>query len=120
MCSPTWVFSQQRWRQALLIASQSTDHTPPSSAISTVSASTIVEGQTVTVTGTASDVGGVVGGVVVSSDGGVTWHPANGSFGTANVTWSYTFNAGPPATLNIKSRAVDDSVNLETPAQGSR
>jgi len=72
----------------------------------------------VTVDGTANDVGGVIGGVEVSTDGGNTWHPASGTMGTANITWSYSFNAGASGTVNIKTRAVDDSLNLETPGTG--
>jgi hypothetical protein len=103
---------------SLVIASSSTDHTAPTSTITQLSATNVIEGQSVTVGGTASDVGGVIGGVEVSSDGGNTWHPATGAVGTANVTWSYTFNAGPSGTVNIKTRAVDDSLNLETPGTG--
>jgi hypothetical protein len=103
---------------SLVIAAQSTDHTAPTSTIAQVSATSVVEGQTVTVTGTASDVGGVIGGVEVSGDGGKTWHPATGSVGTANVNWSYTFKAGAPGTVNIKTRAVDDSLNLGVPGAG--
>ena len=70
----------QTLQASLVIASQSTDHTPPTSSISTVSSSNVVEGQTVTVTGTATDSGGgVVGGVQVSTDSGKTWHPASGA-----------------------------------------
>ena len=37
-------------------------------------------GTPVTITGTATDAGGgVVAGVEVSTDGGATWHPANGT-----------------------------------------
>jgi hypothetical protein len=102
----------------LVIATQSTDHTPPTSRITSVSTS-VVEGQSETVTGTATDVGGVIGGVEVSSDGGNTWHPAAGEVGTASVNWSYTFAAGAPGTYAIESRAVDDSINLETPSPGT-
>jgi Domain of unknown function (DUF4082)/Cadherin-like domain len=103
---------------SLVIATQSTDHTPPASKITQLSATSVVEGQSVTVSGTASDVGGVIGGVEVSTDGGKTWHPATGTVGTPSVTWSYTFTAGAPGTVNIESRAVDDSLNLETPGAG--
>ncbi|MCK1676436.1 DUF4082 domain-containing protein [Bradyrhizobium sp. 150] len=103
---------------SLVIASQSSDHTAPTSTITNVSASSVPESQSVTVTGTASDVGGVIGGVEVSTDSGKTWHPATSGFGTANVTWSYTFTAGASGQYKIESRAVDDSVNLETPAAG--
>ena len=69
----------QTLQASLVIASQSTDKTPPTSAISTVSSRNVVEGQTVTVSGTATDAGGgVIGAVQVSSDGGATWHPASG------------------------------------------
>ena len=98
---------------SLVIASASTDHTAPTSTITHLSATNVVEGQLVTVDGTASDVGGVIGGVEVSTDGGNTWHPATGTVGTANITWSYSFNAGASGTVNIKTRAVDDSLNLE-------
>jgi hypothetical protein len=104
---------------SLVVASQSTDHTPPSSTISTVSNTNPVEGQTVTVNGTATDAGGgVIGGVEISSDGGKTWHPASGQVGTASVNWTYTFTAPAPGTYSIESRAVDDSLNLETPGSG--
>ena len=104
---------------SLVIASQSTDHTPPISKVSTISATNVVEGGTVTVTGTASDVGGVIGGVQVSTDGGNTWHPASGAVGTSNVNWTYSFKAPAPGTYSIESRAVDDSLNLETPGPGT-
>ncbi|SFO57975.1 VCBS repeat-containing protein [Bradyrhizobium sp. Ghvi] len=103
---------------SLVIASQSTDRTAPTSTITNVSATSIPESQSVTVTGTASDVGGVIGGVEVSTDGGKTWHPATSSVGTANVTWSYTFTSGATGQYKIESRAVDDSLNLETPGAG--
>ena len=61
----------------LIMATQSTDHTAPTAAITQVSTTNPVEGQSVTVTGTASDVGGLIAGVEVSSDGGNTWHPAD-------------------------------------------
>ena len=104
---------------SLVIASQSTDHTPPASEISSISATNVVEGGTVTVTGTASDVGGVIGGVQVSADGGETWSRASAQVGTANVNWTYTFAAPAPGTYSIKTRAVDDSLNLETPDPGT-
>jgi hypothetical protein len=104
---------------SLVIASQSTDHTPPISKITAMSATNVVEGGTVTVTGTASDVGGVIGGVQVSTDGGNTWHPASGAVGSSSVNWTYSFEAPAPGTYSIESRAVDDSLNLETPGLGT-
>ena len=103
----------------LTIATQTTDHTPPTSTISNVSTTAPVEGQVVTVTGTATDAGGgVIAGVDVSTDGGKTWNPANSPVGAVSENWSYTFAAPAPGTYTIESRAVDDSLNLETPGPG--
>ena len=95
----------------LVAATPSTDTSPPTSVITSPTASaSLTDGSQVTITGTASDTGGgVVAGVEVSTDGGSTWHPATGT-----TSWSYTWIAhGNPAT-SIRSRAVDDSGNLET------
>jgi hypothetical protein len=108
----------QTLQTSLLIASSSTDHTAPTSKITSVSTSSPTEGQTVTVTGTATDVGGVIGGVEVSADGGKTWHPATSNVGAATEAWSYTFTAPGAGTYMLESRAVDDSINLETPSDG--
>ena len=67
-----------------------------------------------TISGTATDAGGgVVGGVEVSVDGGTTWHPAAG-----RASWSYGWTPGASGPVTIRSRAVDDSGNLETPSAG--
>jgi hypothetical protein len=99
----------------LLPATRSTDVTPPKSTItSPASGSTVGPGSTLTISGTAIDFsGGVVGAVEVSVDGGGTWHPATG-----RENWSYTFTVGNTSTLNVQSRAVDDSGNLEIPSAG--
>lgn len=99
----------------LVAATASNDTAPPISSIaSPVSGTTLTSGSTVTVTGTAVDSGGgVVAGVEVSVDGGITWHPANG---TGN--WSYSWTPGAPGSVTLKSRAVDDSGNLESPSAG--
>ena len=60
--------------------------------------------------GTASDVGGRVGAVEVSVDGGASWHPASG-----RETWSYTFTPAGLGPIAIHARAADDSANLEAP-----
>ncbi|WP_275196093.1 DUF4082 domain-containing protein [Bradyrhizobium sp. CSA207] len=104
---------------SLVAASQSTDGTAPTSGITNLSAASVVEGQSITVTGTATDAGGKIAGVEISTNGGTTWHPANSNVGAANVTWSYTFVAGAQGTYNLKTRAVDDSLNLETPGAGT-
>ena len=104
----------------LVIASQTTDHTPPTSTISSVSTTAPIEGQSVTVTGTATDAGGgVIARIGVSTDGGKTWHPANSPVGAVSENWSYTFAAPAPGTYTIESLAVDDSLNLETPGPGA-
>ena len=102
-------------QNGLLPATRSTDTTPPKSTITSPSSgSTAGLGSTATISGTAVDFGGgVVGAVEVSVDGGNTWHPAVG-----RENWSYTFTVGSASTLNIQSRAVDDSGNLEVPGAG--
>jgi hypothetical protein len=95
----------------LVAASKSTDITPPNSTItSPASGTTVAGGSTVNLAGTASDVGGVVAGVEISTDNKVSWHPANG-----RTSWTYSFTAPSSSTLTIYSRAVDDSGNLEVP-----
>jgi hypothetical protein len=90
-------------------AAASADTTPPRSAPSTPTR-IVSAGAAVTVTGTAVDMGGGrVGGVEVSVDGGATWHPAT----TGRESWSYTFTPTATGQVTIRSRAVDDSGNLE-------
>ena len=100
---------------SLVLASQSTDHTAPTSTITTPGASaTLPAYSPITITGTASDTGGgIVAAVEVSTDAGATWHRANGF---ENWTYSWTPIAG--GTYRIESRAVDDSVNIETAGAG--
>ncbi len=73
-----------------------------------------------TITGSATDSGGgVVAGVEVSTDGGATWHPATLTTpAEQTVKWSYTWVAHGNPTTTIRSRAVDDSANLEKPSAG--
>jgi Domain of unknown function (DUF4082)/Purple acid Phosphatase, N-terminal domain len=99
----------------LVQATASTDTTPPVSTITSPSGGTnVTQGQAITITGTATDFGGGhVGGVEVSTDGGNTWHPATG-----RSTWSYGWTPTTPGPATIRSRAVDDSANLETPSPG--
>ena len=99
----------------LLLATQSTDTTPPTSTITSPTAgANLTLNVSTTVTGTATDSGGgVVGGVEVSVDGGQTWHPASG-----RASWTYSFKPTVAGALTILSRAVDDSGNIETPGPG--
>src|SRR5262249_52242252 len=100
----------------LVLAQPSTDHTAPTAAITSPAGGTSFnQGQNVTIAGTASDVGGRVAGIEVSTDGGATWHPATGA-----ANWSYTWVASGPGTHIIQARASDDSVNLQaTPSSVS-
>jgi hypothetical protein len=109
----------QTLQASLIIASASSDHTAPTSKITNVSTTNVTEGAMVTVTGTASDVGGVIGGVQISTDGGNTWHTTSGQIGTQNVNWTYSFAAPAPGQYSIETRAVDDSLNLENPGAGT-
>ena len=94
----------------LAAAVKSTDTAAPTTTIVSPGPSAFVfAGQPVTVTGTATDTGGgVVGGVEVSLDGGATWHPATG-----RANWSFTGQATVTGSDLIRSRATDDSGNLE-------
>jgi hypothetical protein len=65
---------------------------------------------TTVITGTATDAAGVVAGVEVSVDGGLSWHPATG-----RGTWTYNWSPTAAGPVVVKARAVDDSGNLETP-----
>jgi hypothetical protein len=101
-------------RSGLLVASPSADATAPSSAItSPATGASVPPNSVVTISGTATDSGGVVGGVEISVDGGATWHPANG-----RASWTYNWTTPGNGTFTIKSRAVDDSGNLETAGSG--
>ncbi|WP_244426746.1 N,N-dimethylformamidase beta subunit family domain-containing protein, partial [Sinorhizobium sojae] len=98
----------------LVSASQSTDATKPVSSITAPNDGTALKvGAAVTISGTASDVGGVIAAVEVSTDGGATWHRAVG-----DENWTYSWVTPRAGTFTIKTRAVDDSVNLETPGAG--
>ena len=102
-------------------ASQSSDTAPPSSTVTSPgSGETVQDGSRTTITGTATDAGGgVVAGVEVSTDNGATWHPATlGGPAEASATWSYTWATHGYPQTTIKSRAVDDSSNLESPSAG--
>ncbi len=98
----------------LVAATRSTDTTKPVSTITTPNnGSALTVGQAVTIGGTASDVGGVIAVVEVSTDGGSTWHRAVG-----DESWTYSWVPNTAGTFTIKTRTVDDSVNLETPGVG--
>ncbi len=92
----------------LVAATKSTDTTAPTATISTpASGASLANGTNLTVTGTASDVGGRVAGVEVSTDGGTTWHPAQGT-----TAWTYTSVLKGQGTVSLRVRATDDSANI--------
>jgi hypothetical protein len=94
----------------LVPATASTDTIAPTSTIASLpDGVTVQAGNSITISGTAIDTGGIVGGVEVSVDGGTTWHPATG-----RANWSYTWTPQTTGAVTIQSRAVDDSANLET------
>jgi hypothetical protein len=99
----------------LVAATASTDHSAPTTAITAPAVgASVPSGALVTITGTAADAGGgVVAAVEVSTDGGVTWHRATGQ-----NTWTYTWIPGPLGSVAIRTRAIDDSGNIETPGTG--
>jgi hypothetical protein len=98
----------------LVPATQSTDKTAPLTRIVSPANGTTVNGAVVTVTGTATDVGGTVAGVEISVDGGKTWHPADGT-----DRWSYEWPVpAGSGTATILTRGSDDTVNVEAPGKG--
>jgi methionine-rich copper-binding protein CopC len=102
----------------MIAATESTDHTPPTSTLTVPAGNLVVEqGGYATVTGSSTDAGGgVVAGVEVSTDGGKTWNPVTSmSAAATTVTWSYTWSVGTTTTAAVEVRAADDSCNLETP-----
>lgn len=102
---------------SLILATQSTDLLKPTSMITSPNVgATFVEGQRVTVTGTAQDFGGgIIAGVEISTDGGLHWFKATG-----RENWTYNWVVQASGTYTIMSRAVDDSLNLETPSTGKQ
>ena len=98
-------------QRGLLRATRSADALSPVSRIVTPGDGARMAGEMIEVAGTARDSGGgVVGGVEVSLDGGVRWHRAEGT-----DTWRYRARVDA-GTMQIVSRAVDDSGNIEAPA----
>jgi len=106
----------------LVRATASTDTTRPVSAIkSPAPGAHLKDGARVTVSGTATDRGGVVAGVEVSTNGGGAWHPATTmSAAGKSVTWSYTWIAHGSPTAIIETRATDDSGNIEKPSDARK
>ncbi|MGD9723647.1 MAG: DUF4082 domain-containing protein [Pirellulales bacterium] len=102
-------------RPGLVAAAMSTDFTRPTSTItSPANGVALTAGVAVTIRGTAQDQGGGrIAGVEVSVDGGTTWHMADG-----RESWTYTWTPRSSGQANIRTRAIDDSGNLETALPG--
>ena len=88
---------------------------PTTTITSPAAGATVQSGAPVTIAGTAIDSGGgVVGMVEVSTDNGATWHVATG-----RASWSYVWTPFTPGSsvtsATLRSRAVDDSLNMESP-----
>jgi parallel beta-helix repeat protein len=88
------------------------DTTPPISNITfPMAGATVLTDHVVTITGTASDVGGgTVARVEVSVDGGATYSAATGT-----TAWSYVWTPTTPEQATIRSRAIDGSGNVQNP-----
>jgi hypothetical protein len=97
----------------VVAATKTSDTTAPTSTINALPA-TVTDGSQVTISGTAADAGGQVAGIEISTDGGTTWHPATGT-----TNWSYSWTAHGAPSASIKTRAVDDSGNRQTPGSGA-
>ncbi|MEU2052206.1 DUF4082 domain-containing protein [Streptomyces bungoensis] len=92
----------------LTAATASTDTTGPAVTVTSPTSGTTVPAlKPVTIKGTATDSGGVVARVEVSTDGGSTWKAATGL-----TSWTYTWTPTTPGSASVKVRAVDDSVNI--------
>ncbi len=99
----------------LVPATASTDTTPPVTTIETpANGSEVESGQEMTISGSATDVGGQVAGVEVSLDGGETWQTAEG-----RGSWTYKWTPGKTGVVTIMARSTDDSANLEEPGDES-
>ncbi len=94
----------------LVPAAASSDTQAPASVISApADGSSTPQSNTVILQGMAADSGGgVVAGVEVSVDGGSTWVAASGT-----TNWSYAWAPAAQGTVIVKSRAFDDTGNLE-------
>jgi hypothetical protein len=98
----------------LVAASASADLTAPVSTITAPAAGARPQaGTLVAISGTAADSGGMVGGVEVSVDGGTTWRRATG-----RAAWRFDWTPPATGTYTLRSRAIDDSGNIETPSAG--
>lgn len=95
-------------QSGLVAATATTDVSGPVVSVTTPTVGTTVPAlRPVTISGTASDAGGVVARVEVSTNGGTTWNAATGL-----TSWTYSWTPTSPGAAQIQVRAVDDSVNI--------
>ncbi|QFZ16242.1 DUF4082 domain-containing protein [Saccharothrix syringae] len=100
----------------LVRATGSTDTTAPVAVITSPAAgASFVQQEEVVISGTASDVGGQVGVVEVSTDGGRTWWAADGT-----TDWTFSWWPRLPGSYRVLARAVDDSLNAQSPGAAVR
>ena len=119
-CSPTWAPSPARSRAAWSPATASTDtdapelrRSPRRSTAPTSRAASRSRSAAPPRTPAERPAAARSAGVEVSTDGGATWHPAQG-----RANWTYSWTPGATGSATIKTRAADDSGNLETPGAG--
>ncbi len=98
----------------LVAATASTDTAAPSSQVTAPgNAAEVPANQQTVISGIATEAGGgEVGAVEVSIDGG-PWRPAEG-----RGSWTYAWTPNATGQATIRTRAADDSGNLETPGPG--
>ena len=95
-------------QSGLVAATASADTAVPTSTItSPTSGATVLVGTSVTITGTATDAGGLVAGVEVSINGGTTWQAATGT-----TAWTFAWTPTTAGQATLLSRAIDDSGNI--------
>ncbi len=96
----------------MVSVSPSSDTTGPAVTItSPTPGASVTNGATMTVTGTATDVGGgVPAGVEVSTDGGTSWHLATGT-----TSWTYSYVQHGLGSASVMARGTDDSLNTGAP-----
>ncbi len=101
----------------LVAASPSADvFAPTSTVVSPAAGASVESGTRVAISGTAvENGGGAVAGVEVSVDNGVTWRGANL---LPSGIWTYEWTPGSPGSATLRSRAFDDSGNVESAAGG--
>ncbi|MFJ6354773.1 DUF4082 domain-containing protein [Streptomyces sp. NPDC092046] len=101
-------FQPKSLQDGLVQAQASQDVTGPTVTVTSPAPNGSVPAlRQITVAGTAADSGGVVARVEVSTDGGTTWKAAEGT-----SSWSYKWTPLTEGPVQLKVRAVDDSVNL--------